>query len=63
MLSLSGKTGPFPEQMSEVASTQEGEGRVRATYGVNYERLVSLKSRYDPTNFFALNQNIAPIMV
>jgi len=39
---------------------QEGEGRVRAAYGVNYERLVALKNTYDPTNFFALNQNIKP---
>jgi FAD/FMN-containing dehydrogenase len=38
----------------------EGEGRVRASYGINYERLVALKNRYDPTNFFSLNQNIKP---
>ena len=40
----------------------EGEGRVRAAYGINYERLVALKNRYDPTNFFTLNQNINPTM-
>ena len=39
---------------------QEGEGRVRAAYGVNYERLVALKNTYDPSNFFHLNQNIKP---
>ncbi len=38
----------------------EGERRVRASYGVNDERLAALKNRYDPTNFFALNQNIKP---
>jgi FAD/FMN-containing dehydrogenase len=38
----------------------EGEGRVRASYGINYDRLVALKQRYDPTNFFSLNQNIKP---
>jgi len=25
-----------------------------------YERLVALKNKYDPTNFFHLNQNIKP---
>ena len=40
---------------------EEGEERVRAAYGVaKYERLVGLKNKYDPTNFFRLNQNIKP---
>jgi FAD/FMN-containing dehydrogenase len=34
--------------------------RVRAAYGANYERLVALKNRYDPTNFFCHNQNVPP---
>lgn len=38
----------------------EGNGAVRASYGVNYRRLVDLKNKYDPTNFFRLNQNIKP---
>ena len=35
---------------------------MQAAYGVNYERLVTLKNRYDPTNLFALNQNIKPTL-
>jgi hypothetical protein len=41
-------------------SADEGEERVRAAYGANYERLVDLKNKYDPTNLFRVNQNIKP---
>jgi FAD/FMN-containing dehydrogenase len=41
--------------------SNEGDERVRAAYSHGkYERLVALKNRYDPTNFFRLNQNIRP---
>ena len=40
---------------------EEGEELVRTSYGAaNYERLVALKAKYDPTNLFRLNQNIKP---
>lgn len=38
----------------------EGEAAVRDAYRANYERLVALKNKYDPTNFFRFNQNIKP---
>lgn len=38
----------------------EGQERVRATYRDNYERLVAIKNKYDPTNLFRVNQNIRP---
>jgi hypothetical protein len=38
----------------------EGEDRVRASYLGNYDRLSQIKSRFDPDNFFHVNQNIAP---
>lgn len=40
----------------------EGEDRVKASYGDNYERLAEVKAKYDPDNLFRVNQNIKPAM-
>jgi FAD/FMN-containing dehydrogenase len=41
--------------------TDEGAARVRTAYpGATWDRLRKIKARYDPTNFFRLNQNIPP---
>jgi FAD/FMN-containing dehydrogenase len=39
---------------------EEGQDRVRAAYRDNYDRLAAIKAKYDPTNFFHINQNIRP---
>ena len=39
---------------------EEGTELWRSSHGANYERLAAVKSTYDPTNFFRLNQNITP---
>jgi FAD/FMN-containing dehydrogenase len=39
---------------------EEGEERIRATYRGNYARLQAIKAKYDPENFFCVNQNIQP---
>jgi FAD/FMN-containing dehydrogenase len=38
----------------------EGEDRIRATYQGNFDKLVQVKAKYDPDNFFRVNQNIRP---
>ena len=40
--------------------SEEGTERIRAAYGMNYDRLVALKNKYDPSNLFRHNQNIKP---
>jgi len=37
----------------------EDEARIRAAYGRNWERLVALKNKYDPTNLFRLKRQRA----
>ncbi len=48
--------GAYPNFMMD----DEGEARVRAAYGDNYQRLATLKKKYDPANLFRVNQNIRP---
>ena len=38
--------------------SEAGEDVIRRSFGQNYDRLASVKRKYDPTNFFSLNQNI-----
>lgn len=38
----------------------EGDERVKAAYGANYDRSVELENEYDPANLFRMNQNIEP---
>lgn len=39
---------------------EKGQDRIKATYGDNYTRLQKVKAKYDPDNFFRVNQNIKP---
>jgi FAD/FMN-containing dehydrogenase len=55
------KTQPFASSGAYVNFlTQDESERIPFAYGPAYQRLVELKKRYDPTNFFRLNQNIRP---
>jgi hypothetical protein len=38
----------------------EGDAQVKATYGANFERLQTVKGKFDPNNVFRVNQNIKP---
>jgi hypothetical protein len=41
-------------------TAEEGDERIHAAYGRNYERLVEVKTQWDPGNLFRMNKNIAP---
>lgn len=49
-------SGAYPNFMMD----DEGEARVKAAYGDNYQRLTAVKKKYDPRNLFRVNQNIRP---
>ncbi len=40
--------------------SEENPDAVRAAFGTNHARLRALKAKYDPINFFSLNQNVTP---
>jgi FAD/FMN-containing dehydrogenase len=42
---------------------EEGSDRIHAAYGANYDRLAELKGKWDPSNLFNQNKNIAPVTV
>lgn len=48
--------GAYPNFMMD----DEGDARLRATYGDNFPRLAMLKKKFDPDNLFRVNQNIQP---
>lgn len=55
---------PFVERGVYVNSLDDPETddhRVAEAFGPNYEQVVAIKNKYDPTNFFASNANIKPI--
>ncbi len=54
------ETAPYATGGVYVNFVPEGEEPLDSAYGPNYERLVSIKRKYDPNNLFRLNQNIAP---
>jgi hypothetical protein len=52
--------GSGGEYINELGTT-DPEERIRASFGQNYDRLVSLKQKYDPENLFRHTQNIRPV--
>jgi len=55
---------PFvaPGRYVNYLGDDETSDSVAAAYGPNYRRLQELKTKYDPKNFFRMNQNIRPLI-
>jgi FAD/FMN-containing dehydrogenase len=54
-------SAPFAAPGAYVNFMSRDEGaRVPAAYGPHYDRLAAIKAKFDPTNFFRINQNIVP---
>ena len=55
------KQGTNGQTYFNFTAIDQGESGLFAdSYGANYERLISLKKKYDPNNFFSMNANIKP---
>ena len=55
------KSQPFASKGAYINFlTEEEAGRIAFAYGATYKRLVEIKTKYDPKNFFRMNQNIKP---
>ena len=57
---------PWVEDNVDVNDLGEDEPdriRIRSAYGVNFDRLVTVKAKYDPDNFFRGNQNVAAALI
>jgi hypothetical protein len=57
---LAGALAPFSRGVYINNLNETEHGRVREAYGPHYERLATIKAKYDPDNFFRVNHNIAP---
>jgi len=50
----------FHEALRPHTTGDEGEKRLRAAYGDNYDRLVPVNNEWDPDSLFSVNQNVEP---
>jgi FAD/FMN-containing dehydrogenase len=51
---------PYTSGFYTNSLTEEDDARERIVYGANYDRLVQVKTKYDPGNLFRLNANVKP---